>query len=234
MNASDCPSSETPTETRRAAWFVAICCAVYFTSYITRKGYDASILAICEETGLARSAAGFASTAAVVLYGSGQFVTGYLADRFDARKIILAALLLTATCNAAMPFIAGCVPAMVAFWAVNGFAQAMFWPPLVKIVAANLQQSAYRGAVFLISVSCNIASFAVYLLVSGCIRISGWRLSFVVSTFVALAMAALWGATARRLAPHSGIRLMALKSSTEPKKSSWNPGDGEIGVYECV
>jgi len=20
----------------------------------------------------------------------------------------------------------------------------------------------------------------------------------------------------------------------EPKKSSWNPGDGEIGVYECV
>lgn len=51
-------------ESRRAAWLVAICCAIYFTSYLTRKGYDASILAICESTGLARKAAGLASTAA--------------------------------------------------------------------------------------------------------------------------------------------------------------------------
>lgn len=205
MDDTDCAPSESPPETRHAAWLVAMCCAVYFTSYITRKGYDASILAICEETGLVRSAAGLASTAAVALYGSGQFVTGYLADRFDARKIILCALLLTAGCNATMPVIAGCVPAMVALWAVNGFAQAMFWPPLVKIVAANLRQSAYRAAIFWISVSCNVASLAVYLLVSGCIRISGWRLSFVVAMSVALVMAALWGVTSRRLAPESGI-----------------------------
>ncbi|MGI5869281.1 MAG: MFS transporter [Kiritimatiellia bacterium] len=201
MNASP----ETQTETRRATQLVALCCAVYFTSYLTRKGYDASILAICDETDLARSAAGLASTAAVALYGSGQFVTGALADRFDARKIVLGALLLTAACNALMPVVVGCVPAMVALWAVNGFAQAMFWPPLVKIVAANLRPGAYRGAIFWISVSCNVASLAVYLLVSSCIRISGWQLAFAISVTAALAVAVLWRVAAPRLAPESGL-----------------------------
>ena len=192
-----------PGESRRAAWLVVICCAIYFTSYLTRKGYDASILAICESTGLARKAAGLASTAAVALYGSGQFVTGILADRFDPRKIIFLALLITASCNAAMPFAAGaaCVPAMVALWAVNGFSQAMFWPPLVKIVADNLSPKAFKGAVFWVSVAANAAIIAVFLLVSSCIRFAGWRLTFAVVSASALAMAAIWAAAARRLAP---------------------------------
>ena len=54
---------------------VTLCSAVYFTSYLTRKAYEASILAICDETGLARTAAGLGGTALVALYGSGQFVT---------------------------------------------------------------------------------------------------------------------------------------------------------------
>ena len=192
-----------PGESRRAAWLVVICCAIYFTSYLTRKGYDASILAICESTGLARKAAGLASTAAVALYGSGQFVTGILADRFDPRKIIFLALLITASCNATMPFAAGaaCVPAMVALWAVNGFSQAMFWPPLVKIVADNLSQKAFKGAVFWISMASNAAIIAVFLLVSGCIRFADWHLSFAIVSTAAIAMAAVWAAAARRLAP---------------------------------
>ena len=190
-----------PSESRRSAWLVALCCAVYFTSYITRKSYDASILAICDATGLARTSAGLASMAAVALYGSGQFVTGFLADRFDSRKIIFLALLITAGCNVTMPWIVGCVPAMVALWAVNGFAQAMFWPPLVKIIADNLSPSAYKGAVFWVSVAADIAIILVFVLVSGCIRFAGWRLSFAVVAVAALAMAALWAVAIRRCAP---------------------------------
>ena len=50
---------------------VALCSAAYFISYLTRKTYEASILSICDDTGLARTAAGLAGTAAVALYGSG-------------------------------------------------------------------------------------------------------------------------------------------------------------------
>lgn len=201
------------------ALLTALCCAVYFTSYLTRKGYDASILAICEETGLARTAAGLASTAAVALYGSGQFVTGFLADRFDPRRIVFLALLVTASCNLAMPMAAGaaCVPAMAALWAVNGFSQAMFWPPLVKIIADRLSPERFKSAVFWISVASNASIVAVFLLVSGCIRFAGWRTTFDVVAVAAFAMAAIWrGAMfrSRRATPPSG------DSSAESKESS--------------
>ena len=199
--------SENPAKAaRRALGLVALCSAAYFTSYLTRKGYDASILAICDDTGLARTSAGLSSMAAVALYGFGQFVTGPLADRFDPRRIILVALLLTAGCNLAMPAAVGCVPAMVALWAANGFAQAMFWPPLVKLVAVNLPTDRYRSAIFWISVACNVAIVTVFVLVSGCNRFASWRLSFAAVAVAALAMAAVWAGTVRRLAPESGAR----------------------------
>ncbi len=189
------------SESRRGVALVALCCAVYFTSYLTRKGYEASILAICDATGLARTAAGLASMATLAVYGLGQFATGFLADLFDPRKIIFLALLVTAGCNAAIPWTVDSVPAMVAVCAVNGFAQAMFWPPIVKIVAMNLRPAAYKGAVFWISVAAQVAIVAVFLLVSGCIRFAGWRLSFAVVAAAAIATAVAWAAAIRRLAP---------------------------------
>ncbi len=172
---------------------VALCSAVYFTSYLTRKAYEASILAICDETGLARTAAGLAGTATVALYGIGQLLTGWMADRFDPRRIVLAALLLTAACNAVLPFAVGSVAALVALQALNGFAQAMFWPPLVKILATDLPAERYRGAVFAVNVAANVAIVAVFAIVAGCVQFAGWQVSFWLVAGIALAMAAAWG-----------------------------------------
>ncbi|MBR3086489.1 MAG: MFS transporter [Kiritimatiellae bacterium] len=180
---------------------IALCSAIYFTSYLTRKAYEASILAICDDTGLARTAAGLAGTATVAVYGGGQFFTGWLADRVNPGKIVLAALLLTSACNAALPVAAGSVAALVAVNALNGFAQAMFWPPLVKIFAGNLTAERYKVAVFAVNVAANAAIVAVFALVAGCIRFAGWRLSFWTVAAVALAMAAVWRVCGSRLQP---------------------------------
>lgn len=180
--------------------FVSLCCGVYFTSYLTRKCYEASMLAICDDTGLTRTAAGLGGTALVALYGSGQFATGWLADRIDPRKIVFAALLLTAACNAAMPFAVGGVAALVALNALNGIAQAMFWPPLVKLLAGQLDAECYRGAVFSVNVAANVAVIAVFALVAGCVRFADWRFSFAVVAAMALAMAALWWRLSNSLA----------------------------------
>ncbi len=171
---------------------VTLCCGVYFTSYLTRKAYEASILAICDETGLARTAAGLAGTATVAFYGIGQLLTGWMADRFNPRRIVLAALLLTAACNAVLPFAPGSVAALVALQALNGFAQAMFWPPLVKILATSLPPERYRGAVFAVNVAANVAIVAIFALVAGCVRFTGWQVSFWLVAGIALSMAAAW------------------------------------------
>lgn len=197
MRMNPCEPRQKTVAGSASSRFIALCGAVYFTSYLSRKCYEASILAICDDTGLARTAAGLAGTAAVALYGSGQFVTGLMADRFDARRIVLAALLLTAACNAAMPFAAAAgVAALVTANAVNGFAQAMFWPPLVKIMAAELPAERYRGGVFAVNIAANAAIVAVFALVAGCVRFCGWRWGFAAVSAAALCMAAAWGISA--------------------------------------
>ena len=198
---------------------VALCSAVYFTSYLTRKAYEASILAICDETGLARTAAGLAGTATVALYGIGQLLTGWMADRFNPRRIVLTALLLTAACNAVLPFVVGSVAALVALQALNGFAQAMFWPPLVKILATDLPTERYRGAVFAVNVAANVAIVAIFALVAGCVQFAGWQVSFWLVAGIALTMAAVWGTASA--AEHARPR-----GRTETPQSSPSCGAG--------
>jgi len=193
MRMTSCESRRATSADGDAGRLVTLCCAVYFTSYLTRKCYEASILSICDDTGLARTVAGLAGAAAVALYGAGQFVTGLMADRLDARKIVLAALLLTAACNAAMPAAAaGGAGWLIAVNAVNGFAQAMFWPPLVKILAGRLDTARYKGAVFAVNIAANVALIAVFALVAGCIRFSGWHWGFATVAAFAIAVAAVW------------------------------------------
>jgi OPA family glycerol-3-phosphate transporter-like MFS transporter len=203
---------------------VVLCCAVYFTSYLTRKAYEASILAICDETGLARTAAGLAGTALVALYGIGQLLTGWMADRFDPRRIVLSALLLTAVCNAVLPFVVGSVAALVALQALNGFAQAMFWPPLVKILATDLPTERYRGAVFAVNVAANVAIVAVFAIVAGCVRFTGWQVSFWLVAGIALAMAAAWGTASAAL--HARPR-----GRTETPQSAPSCGAGSAALH---
>ncbi len=225
--------------TDRATRLTALCCAVYFISYLTRKCYEASILAICDDTGMARTAAGLAATATVMFYGAGQLITGWLADRMDPRKIILSALLLTAACNASMPWAAGTgMGLLVAVNALNGFAQAMFWPPLVKIVSVNLSADRFKSAVFWINAVANIAIIVVFALVSLCVRFAGWRWSFAAVTVAALAMAATWALSQRKMGPHPTANATDKSDATiESKRSGLPPGAvllPILGAIVCI
>ncbi len=202
---------------------VALCCGIYFTSYLTRKAYEASILAICDETGLARTAAGLAGTATVALYGMGQLLTGWMADRLNPRRIVFAALLLTAACNAVLPFVVGSVVSLVSLQALNGFAQAMFWPPLVKILATDLSSERYKGAIFWVNVAANVAIMVIFALVAGCVRFAGWRLSFWIVAGIALAMAAAWVSASAAL--HARPR---GRTETPQSSSSYEVGSAAL------
>jgi OPA family glycerol-3-phosphate transporter-like MFS transporter len=115
-----------------------------------------------------------------------------MADRFAPRRIVLAALLLTAVCNAVLPFAVSSVASLVALQALNGFAQAMFWPPLVKIFATSLPQGRYNGAVFAVNAAANVAIVAIFALVAWCVRFMDWRVSFWLVAGIALMMAVAW------------------------------------------
>lgn len=156
---------------------VALCCAVYFISYLARLDYSAVMAEMIARNVLDKEGAGLIGTALFFTYGAGQLVSGYLGDKIKPQYIICCGLLLSAVCNALMPFFET-VAAFAVIWSVNGLAQAMLWPPIVKIMSGSLREEQYAKGVFWVSTASHLATICVYLVVPLVIAVSGWKSVF--------------------------------------------------------
>lgn len=164
---------------------------LYLISYVTRINYGAVISEICAAENMQKSLVSLALTMSAVTYGTGQLVSGFLGDRLNPKKLIFGGLLLTAATNIAIPFCTSPYQ-MAAVWAVNGFAQAFMWPPLVKIMATLFTSEDYKKACVIVTWGSSFGTIAVYALSPVCISLFGWRGVFAVSAFFAVLMSVIW------------------------------------------
>ena len=179
------------TGRRQILLFHVICFAVYFASYCTRINYGAAIIAVAADLGIAKNIAGIASTGLFITYGTGQLVSGILGDRMPPHRLIFGGLFGAAIINVCMGFSQSIYP-MIALWCVNGFFQAMLWPPLVRIMSELLDADDYKKAVITVSVGSTAATILIYLLVPLCITVSGWRLVFFLCASLGAVVALVW------------------------------------------
>lgn len=177
---------------KQASGFIALCAVVYFISYITRNSYSSAISEITEALGTTRDMTGLVGTAAFLTYGLGQIICGVLGDCIAPRYMILMGVGATSLCNLAMPFMGGSITAMTVLWGINGFAQAMFWPPLVRLMAEHLSGRDYNDAVVAVTTASSLGNIFVYILSPLCIAVSGWNLVFYVTGAAGLAMVVFW------------------------------------------
>ena len=177
---------------KQASAFIALCAVVYFVSYITRNSYSSAITEITEALNTTRDMTGLVGTAAFLTYGLGQIVCGVLGDCIAPRYMILMGVGATSVCNLLMPFMGGNVTAMIVLWGVNGFAQAMFWPPLVRLMAEHLSGKDYNDAVVAVTTASSVGNIFLYILSPVCIAVSWWNLIFYVTGIAGFVMMAVW------------------------------------------
>lgn len=170
---------------------VALACALYFTSYVTRLDFNAALASIVENTPLTKSQAGLIGTALFFSYGFGQIVSGFLGDKVKPQLLIFIGLIVTVVCNTLFPLFTN-VAVLVAVWGVNGFAQAMFWPPLVKILIDFLPAEKFPNACFCVSVAAQAATILIYLLVPLILVTLNWQAVFYIASGFALLIVVVW------------------------------------------
>jgi len=156
---------------------VGLCSFVYFVSYFTRKDFAAAMASMLEEGVLDMSVAGLIGTALFVFYGAGQLVSGFLGDRLKPEYLILFGLSVTSLSNMIMPLLPNGYY-MIAAWGVNGFAQAMLWPPIVRILSDNLDHGRFVRANLIVTASAHISTIILYIFVPYCIMALDWRWVF--------------------------------------------------------
>ena len=177
---------------KKGVTFLALLCSgVYFISYISRINLAAVLVEVVASGFAPQTPAALALTACSITYGAGQLVSGYLGDKYKPQSIIFAGFLLTGAMNLSVGLLQNSA-FLVALWAVNGFAQSLMWPPLVKIMVHHLSTEDYEKACVKVSYDGNLGSIAVYLAAPLLINAFTFRGVFLVSGSLALAMAFLW------------------------------------------
>lgn len=159
------------------------CSGVYFVSYLTRINYNAVIQAIITDMGISKTTASLAATGTFLTYGIGQLISGYLGDKVKPHHLIAYGLCTTSLVNFIMPLLD--YRFMIAAWCVNGLAQAMMWPPIVKILTNLLNENDYKRNCIKTSWGSSLATIAVYLASPGIVNLFSWRAVFTISAIIA-------------------------------------------------
>lgn len=167
---------------------IALCSLVYFISYFTRKDFAVVMAALINQGFITKATGGWIGTALFISYGTGQVLCGILADRFPPRYLLGSGLILTGICNAMMPTAINAGLA-IPLWAVNGFAQAFMWPPIVRILADSLDEETFVTANLIVTSAAHAATMLLYLFVPLCLNFFSWQFVFLsAAVFAAIAL----------------------------------------------
>ncbi len=169
-----------------------LCPLIYFASYLTRKDYGVVLEAVITAEGITKTQAGFVETLALISYGGGQVISGILGDKFKPQNIILCGLGSTMVCNLLMPFCPNMLMREIV-WLVNGFAQSMLWPPLVRIMAATMNKDEYNDVCSNVNVAGNLGTVLLYITSSLIwLKYFTWKYTFFSSAIICGAILAAW------------------------------------------
>lgn len=170
-----------------------LCPLIYFASYMTRKNYSIVMADIIVSEGISNADASLAATLSLISYGIGQIISGILGDKFKPQNIILCGLTLTTGMNILMPF-ADDITLRSIIWFINGFAQSMLWPPLVRIMAETMDSATYNKVCTNVNVAGMSATVILYL-TSSAIWIGifeNWKYAFFSSALISGIIAIVW------------------------------------------
>lgn len=199
---------------------VALCAIVYFTSYFSRKSFAVALVQILADpgAGLFETTAGLIETAMFVFYGAGQLLSGFLGDRVKPAVLLGTGLGVTSLCNLALPFVPG-GEWMIPIWAINGLAQAMLWPPIVRILSDNLDHERYVRANFFVTSAAHAATILLYLYVPLCSRLFSWRAAFYSAAGLAALVMAVFLVAVSVILPKEPTQTEEIKEESAAPKA---------------
>ena len=173
---------------RAMAWLLSL---LYFSSYVMRINFTVLIVKVCDELDKQKSELAIIVTALTVAYGVGQIICGVLGDKIKPRIMILCGIVLAACCNISFFFVND-ILLMTIIWGINGFAHAMFWPPIVRIMSLNFNEVEYAFASVRVTWGSSIATILLYLTCPLLLLFMSWRWIMVICAIIGLSIMVVW------------------------------------------
>lgn len=175
-----------------------LCWIVYFSTYLGRLNYSASLTEIIRAEGFDKGTAGLIGTAFFFSYGFGQLISGILGDKLKPHKMILVGVLGSGICNVAMGLSTN-IWQMVAVWCMNGLLQSLIWSPIIKLFSDWIPKSRQKTFCININSSVPIGTFAAYGITAFIVWKFHWRTVFFFSSLCLAAIVLIWFIGSRKI-----------------------------------
>lgn len=200
---------------------IYLCSLAYFVSYLTRINFAAVIAAIISDGYIEKAAAGAVTTVGFITYGVGQLISGKLGDRYDPKRLMTLGFVTTAVMNLLIPFVKGAVP-MCIVWGINGLAQSLMWPPMLKIMKTAMNEDDFNKGCVQTNLGSTIATIFIYLLSPAVISVWSWKAVFFITALCGVIMAITWFTVLTKIERSADIKYVLKKDSVK-KKSKHTP-----------
>lgn len=198
---------------KAVTWLLTL---VYFSGYLTRTNFQNIMVAVQTDTGHDADLLGIVVSCLFFSYAIGQIVNGWLGDKIKPQSLIMCGLTSSAIINLVFPFCAASVPVMCVLWGVNGFVQAMLWPPMIQIMVRAMSADEYTENVPLLTIGSSAAKVMIVVLAPVILLFLNWRAIFFICSLLSLGVAALFFINRNR------IEMRALPHTEDGKKKGFS------------
>jgi len=185
---------------RLTSWrlrIVAVCFVTYACHYLGRVNLAVTVPALREAFGWDKAAIGVIGTAFYWAYAAGQLINGPLGDRVSPRRLVAAGLVASAALNVAFGSTSGALPWFVVLWALNGWAQACGWAPIIRTLSRWFEPAQRARVTAFIGPSYLVGHAASWALPGALTARYGWRYAYWVPGVLLLAAAVFWHSLVR-------------------------------------
>lgn len=170
---------------------IAVCWLVYTCSYLGKLGYNANIILIEQEFGVAHAESGSVGTAFFFAYGAGQIVNGLLCKKYNVKYTIFFALIVSAVCNFTLTIITDFAWLKIV-WLINGASLSFLWSLLIRFLSETLDSKYTSKAVVIMGTTVAVGTFAVYGLSALFAAISVYKAIFYLAAVLLPTIAIIW------------------------------------------
>lgn len=178
-------------KTKDIRGLIIICWLAYFSTYLGRLNFSASMNEIINTGFLTKTGAGMIGTGFFFCYGFGQLISGFLGDRISSRWMAFTGLAGTAMINLVMTFVQS-PNTMFLLWCINGLVQSLTWSPIIKILSVSLDREKCKEASIAMSTTVAAGTLSVYIMSALIIKTTSWRMVFFVAFLLISSISLLW------------------------------------------
>lgn len=195
----------------------------YAGFYFCRKNFSVTMPIIIDELGYTKNDMAIVLTVYSFAYMVGQFISGYMSDRWGPRLIVSIGLVIAVVANFTMGMM-GSLVAFVFLMGVNGLGQSTGWSGLVKNMTPWFNPNK-RGVVMSWWSTCYVIGaflatiFATYWATNESILVEwGWRRAFIIPAGVLAVIMLLYATLTRNRPPDAELPIVVKEERDTASK----------------